>query len=84
MRSSILAVASSMAFFSLATTRAVSPRDTKFAQIQFFGQESCTRAETIGDISVYVQDVEECHTFPTDKTVKSIYTEYLSQGCTHF
>ncbi|KAF4454653.1 putative ec86 protein [Fusarium austroafricanum] len=82
MRSSIFLIASSAAFFSQASAGSISTRDGALAEVRFYGQPSCTTAETMGYFNLYDQDIGKCHTFPTDKSVKSLYAGYFGKGCT--
>lgn len=79
MQSSIL-IASVLAVFSQAAPQSTPPSGIS-AEIHIFDQESCTRAEVTGRITVLVKDPVKCTKLPSDKPVKSIWAKYLGEGC---
>ncbi|KAF5609614.1 ec86 [Fusarium subglutinans] len=81
MQSSILFLASAMALISQATAGVISSREASIANLQIFGDDRCTAAESMGDFNLYSEDTDKCHTFPTDKAVNSVYISYINNGC---
>lgn len=81
MQSSILFLASAMALISHATAGLISPREeASLAHFEIFGDDNCTTAESMGEFNLYSEDTDKCHTFPTDKAVKSVYISYINNN----
>ncbi|KAF5655468.1 hypothetical protein F25303_593 [Fusarium sp. NRRL 25303] len=79
MQSSILFLASAMTFMSQATAGLISPREeASLAHFEIFGDDNCTTAESMSEFNLYSEDIGKCHTFPTDKAVKSVYISYIN------
>ncbi|VTT70365.1 unnamed protein product [Fusarium fujikuroi] len=81
MQSSILFLASAMTFMSHDTAGLISPREeASLAHFELYGDDNCTTAEILGEFNLYSEDTDKCHTFPTDKAVKSVYISYINNN----